>query len=105
MMRLVGGRAALAIILTSASQRRPAAAPDRAGRSAKCGLRSCGRYHADARSGVVLGSPHWVLTAMLLSLGTLVTLPYWSNWIPHAATLTFQAVFTCALAPSRRAMV
>jgi O-antigen ligase len=108
MTRFVAGWAALAVVLTSATQLRPAAAPIGPGEFLIAGWLLFVGILLLGGQRVVRGSVfrvlllYWLMSALLLALGSLVVVSLhkldWSGWMHDTIALTLQASFTCMLA-------
>jgi O-antigen ligase len=108
MTRFVAGWAALAVMVTSATQLRSAAVPVGPGEVLLATwLLFVGLLLLGGRR-VVLGSVfrgllvYWLIAVLLLGLGMLMALSQHksdgSNWMHHGIALALQALFTCILA-------
>jgi O-antigen ligase len=106
--RFVAGWAALAAVLTSATQLRLAAVPVGPGEVLLAIWLLFVAILLLRGQRIVLGAVfrglfvYWLVAVLLLSLGTLVAMDQhksdWSNWMHHGVALTLQALFTCFLA-------
>jgi O-antigen ligase len=108
MKRFVAGWAALAVILTGATQLRSAAVPVGPGEVLLATWLLFFAILLLRGQRIVLGAvfrvmlAYWLLAVLLLGLGTLMAVILhkadWSNWMHHAIALLLQAFLACFLA-------